>query len=113
MGIRARGEGTVYHRPDGRWTAQLRLEYGRRTTLYGRTKAEVQAKLRQLQRDRDQGVAVGAPSVSVANYLARWLDEAARLKLRPRTFASYSLNVRRLNPLIGRIRLNQLTPQVI
>ncbi|HEY2598431.1 MAG TPA: tyrosine-type recombinase/integrase [Candidatus Dormibacteraeota bacterium] len=91
----------------------MRLDYGRRTTLYGNTKAEVQAKLRQLLRDRDQGVAVGAPSVSLANYLARWLDEAARLKLRPRTFASYDLNVRRLNPLIGRVRLNQLTPQII
>ena len=64
-------------------------------------------------RDRDQGVLVGAPSVSVANYLARWLDEAARLKVRPSTFSVYSLNVRRLNPLIGRMRLNQLTPQVI
>ncbi|HEV2032644.1 MAG TPA: site-specific integrase [Candidatus Dormibacteraeota bacterium] len=113
MGKRGRGEGTIYHRPDGRWSATLRLEYGRRKTLYGRTRAEVQIKLRQLQRDREQGVIVGAPSVSVANYLARWLDEAARLKVRPKTFMSYSLNVRRLDPLIGRIRLAQLTPQTI
>src|ERR1700674_338361 len=113
MGKRGRGEGTIYHRPDGRWSATLRLEYGRRKTLYGRTRAEVQIKLRQLQRDREQGVIVGAPSVSVANYLARWLDEAARLKVRPKTFISYSLNVRRLNPLIGRLRLAQLTPQTV
>jgi len=113
MGKRGHGEGTIYHRSDGRWSATLRLEYGRRKVLYGRTRAEVQTKLRQLQRDREQGVIVGAPSVSVANYLARWLDEAARLKVRPRTFIGYSLNVRRLNPLIGRIRLAQLTPQAI
>jgi len=113
MGKRGHGEGTIYHRPDGRWSATLRLEYGRRKTVYGRTRAEVQTKLRQLQRDREQGVIVGAPSVIVANYLARWLDEAARLKVRPKTFIGYSLNVRRLNPLIGRIRLAQLTPQAI
>ena len=113
MGNRGRGEGTIYRRPDGRWSAQLRLEYGQRKTLYGRTRAEVQGKLRQLQRDREQGVAVGAPSISVGKYLARWLDEAARLKVRPRTFAGYSLNVRRLDPHIGRIRLAQLTPQAI
>jgi integrase len=113
MGKRGHGEGTIYHRSDGRWSATLRLEYGRRKTLYGRTRAEVQTKLRQLQRDRELGVIVGGPSVSVANYLARWLDEAARLKVRPKTFISYSLNVRRLNPLIGRIRLAQLTPQAI
>src|SRR5712691_4813854 len=113
MGKRGRGEGTIYHRSDGRWSATLRLEYGRRKTVYGRTRSEVQTKLRELQRDREQGVIVGAASISVANYLARWLDEAARLKLRPKTFISYSLNVRRLNPLIGRIRLAQLTPQAI
>lgn len=113
MGNRGRGEGTIYRRPDGRWSAQLRLEYGQRTTLYGRTRTEVQAKLRQLRRDREDGVVVGAPSISVGKYLARWLDEAARLKVRPRTFTGYSLNVRRLDPLIGRIRLAQLTPQAI
>jgi integrase len=113
MGNRARGEGTIYRRPDGRWSAQLRLEYGQRKTLYGRTRAEVQAKLQQLRRDREDGVVVGAPSISVGKYLARWLDEAARLKVRPRTFTGYGLNVRRLDPLIGRIRLTQLTPQMI
>ncbi len=113
MGNRGRGEGTIYRRPDGRWSAQLRLEYGQRKTLYARTRAEVQVKLRQLRRDREDGVVVGAPSISVGKYLARWLDEAARLKVRPRTFTGYGLNVRRLDPLIGRIRLAQLTPQAI
>ena len=113
MGNRGAGEGTIYRRSDGRWSAQLRLDYGARTTLYGRTRAEVQAKLRQLRRDREDGVMVGAPSITLANYLARWLDEAARLKVRPKTFASYSLNARRLIRLIGRVKLNQLTPQLI
>lgn len=113
MGNRGRGEGTIYKRPDGRWTAQLRLEYGVRKTLYGRTRAEVQAKLRKLRRDREDGVAVGAPSITLGSYLARWLDEAARLKLRPTTFQSYSLNARRLTALLGRHRLDQLTPQLI
>lgn len=113
MSTRGRGEGTIYKRPDGRWTAQLRLEYGVRRTLYGRTRTEVQNKLRQLRRDREDGVAVGAPSITLGNYLARWLDEAARLKLRPSTFSSYSLNARRLTALLGRMKLNQLTPQLI
>jgi len=113
MGKRGAGEGTIYQRPDGRWTAQLRLDYGVRKTLYGRTRAEVQTKLRQLRRDREDGVAVGVPSITVAAYLARWLDEAARLKVRPSTLESYTLNARRLAPLIGRIKLSQLTPQVI
>lgn len=113
MGKRGRGEGTIYRRPDGRWTAQLRLEYGVRKTLYGRTRADVQTKLRQLRRDQEDGVAVGAPSISLATYLARWLEEAARLKVRPSTFNSYRLNARRLATLLGRHKLNQLTPQLI
>jgi hypothetical protein len=90
MGKRGRGEGTIYHRSEGRWSATLWLD-GRRKALYGRTRAEVQTKLRQLQRDREQGVIVGAPSVTAANYLTRRLDEAARLKVRPKTFNSCSL----------------------
>lgn len=113
MATRGKGEGTIYRRPDGRWTAQLRVD-GARKTLYGRTQKEVQTKLLELRKAREQGVLVGAPSISVAQYLERWLTDAARLKVRPRTFESYRLNVNgRLIPLIGRHRLGSLTPQIV
>ena len=40
-----RGEGTVYRRPDGRWSGQLRRPGGGRQTVYGRTKAEARDRL--------------------------------------------------------------------
>ena len=44
---KARGnrEGSIYKRKDGRWAAALTLSTGRRRTLYGRTRAEVDQKL--------------------------------------------------------------------
>lgn len=40
-----RGEGTVYHRGDGRWCGQIRRPDGVRQTVYGRTEAEVRVRL--------------------------------------------------------------------
>ena len=47
MARRAKGEGAVYLRGDGRWEAQLRLGVGRRKSVYGRTRREVLGKLRE------------------------------------------------------------------
>src|SRR5439155_6211410 len=44
-------------------------------------------------------------------FLDQWLIECVRPRVRPLTFASYSLNVRNhLDPNLGHIRLDQLRP---
>jgi predicted nucleotidyltransferase len=43
--MRRRGDGTVYLRPDGRWSGQIRCSDGRRHTVYGRTREEASEKL--------------------------------------------------------------------
>jgi hypothetical protein len=43
---RARNEGTIYQRPDGRWCAQVRLT-GQRLTHYAKTQRECAARPRQ------------------------------------------------------------------
>src|SRR5207302_8961331 len=44
------------------------------------------------------------------DYLARWLEDTVRNSVRPKTYESYDLNVRRLRPLIGSIQLGSLSP---
>ena len=49
---------------------------------------------------------------TVAEFLDYWLHQSVKPRLRPLTFAGYEVNVRRhLAPLLGKIRLDRLTPQ--
>ncbi len=52
MAKRANGEGSIFRRKDGTWSAEAsyRDEDGRhkRRTVYGRTQAEVRAKLEEI-----------------------------------------------------------------
>jgi|SRR5919109_2462179 integrase len=113
MGRRAHGEGTIYQRSDGLWVAQLRLPTGERRTLYSKKKSVVQERLRTLRRAAEDGALPAREQrITVEEYLDRWLD-AARGSIRPSTYVSYELNVRRLKKLIGRVQLPALTPVMI
>lgn len=46
MARRGHGEGSIYQRKDGRWAATITLEGQKRKTFYGKTRKEVQEKLR-------------------------------------------------------------------
>ncbi len=43
---RGHGEGSVYQQTDGRWTAAITLENRKRKVFYGKTRKEVQEKLK-------------------------------------------------------------------
>src|SRR5262245_10229459 len=77
---RGRGEGSIYQEPDGRWTGVVSFGINpatgkrRRRKVHGRTKQEVQDKLRELQ-----GKGPGEPcKLTVAQFLTRWLENTAR-----------------------------------
>lgn len=116
MTRRGNGEGSIYKRRDGRWEARLDLGWtsgGRqRKSLYGRTRAEVIAKLARTQRAKEDGLAALDERTTVAGFLERWLEESARPALRPNSFVTYEGLVRNhLAPALGPIRLVRLTPQ--
>ena len=111
---RGRGEGSITRRADGRWMARVDLGWQdgkrRRKTLYGRTKREVQDKLRETLHRTEKGLPPVPEQETVGAFLRRWL-EIIRSQLRPRTHKSYEQVVRiHLEPGIGRVRLAKLTP---
>ena len=111
---RGRGEGSITRRADGRWMARVDLGWQdgkrRRKTLYGRTKREVQDKLRETLHRTEKGLPPVPEQETVGAFLHRWL-EIIRSQLRPRTHRSYEQIVRiHLEPGIGRVRLAKLTP---
>ena len=115
MARRGRGEGGITKRRDGRWMGQADLGWQdgkrRRKSLYGRTKSEVQAKLRETLHRKAHGMPPVPEQETVGTFLRRWLD-IKKEGVRQRTWARYEQIVRaHLLPNLDRIRLAQLTPQ--
>jgi integrase len=108
-GRRANGEGSIHPRGDGRWAASLSIGHGRRKHFLGHTRAEVAAKLAEALNDQHKGIRIVSSNQNVALYLDFWLN-SVKGSVRPRTYESYDLNIRRLKPLIGKTRLSALTP---
>ncbi len=111
---RGNGEGTIHRRKDGGWCAQYTVytDKGRkRKTLYGKTRAEVAAKLTNALSDREQGLVFDAGNLTVGRYLDRWLDDVVRDSVKPRTFERYEQIARaNIKPALGRIKLASLSP---
>ena len=110
---RGHNEGSIYRRKDGRWTAVLTIGSGRRKSYYGRTRAEVQAKLAPAAAALQTGL---LPPVSerqtVGQFLTGWLANTAKPSVRPATFRGYEGKVRtHILPGLGNVTLVKLTPQ--
>jgi integrase len=117
-------EGTVYERkvtqPDGAvkslgFAAQISLPNGKRRSIYGKSKKEVRAKLRDAQLDLQAGkLPLETSTMTVGEHLGHWLENAAKPNVSYHTYESYELCVRRrLAPRLGAIKLVQLQPRHI
>jgi integrase len=112
MKRRGNNEGSIYQRGDGRWAATVSVN-GRRITRYGRTRQEVSRRLRELQRDQDQGLPVVTARMLLKDYLAQWLENIQH-RVRLKTFEGYESLIRvHVTPRLGHIKLGKLTPEQI
>lgn len=109
MTRRGAGEGSIRTRKDGTFEARLVVE-GKRVSLYGDTRREVQQKLSASQRLAEQGKLLGQSRQTVSQYLDHWLSDHVALSRRPKTVESYQLNIKRLTTHLGTIRLDRLKP---
>ncbi|MDR7450136.1 MAG: site-specific integrase [Armatimonadota bacterium] len=113
---RGRGEGSVFRRRDGLWVGMVTVGYAdtgrrKRRAVYGRTKAEVLEKLVRLRHAALTGTLGDPARLTVASYLARWLDDAARPAIRESTYKTYEGLIRvHVLPRLGGVALARLTP---
>jgi integrase len=111
---RGSGEGTISYRNkeeryEGKYTIQT-SSGPKRKTIYGKTYAEVRAKLAKAIGERDAGLIFDAENLSVAEYLDRWLKVPATKNVRPSTYARYEqLSRKHLIPALGRMKLKKLS----
>jgi len=114
MGKRGNGEGSITRRKSGGWCAQYVVytsEGRKRRTLYGKTRHEVAAKLSKALADREGGLTFDAGSLTVGEYLTRWLLYSVRGMVRVSTYERHEQLFRcHIQPALGRLKLNSLTP---
>ncbi|GCE03525.1 tyrosine-type recombinase/integrase [Dictyobacter aurantiacus] len=111
---RGRGEGSIYQRKDGRWTAEISVEGGKSKFLYGKTRKEVQEKLKVALYEQQKGMLVTGPQQKVGQFLTHWLEDVHKQSIRSRTYERYEEIVRlHLVPGIGHHQLQKLSPQHI
>ncbi len=104
MTRRANNEGTIFRRKDGRWCGAYFVPRpgGRgyvRKYVYGKTRAEVHAKLTEVIRKVQQGKPVPVSRQTVKDYLNEWLEQVAVHRVRSSTLQGYRINVRSTSAL--------------
>jgi integrase len=105
---RAKGDGSVYRREDGRWVGEYDDLNGKRRYITGKTKSGVQAKLRKAIADKEAGIAAHSEHLTVGAYMDRWLD-AVKDTVCPGTFRPYEAIVRlHIKPTLGKTKLDRL-----
>ena len=114
------GEGDLRERSDGRWGGEGRAYVittdGReiRKSVYGKSWDDVHTKLTKLQADTMSGKRVASTSQTVGEYMAYWLEEHARHRVRIGTLAGSPWLIRMyLTPLFGKRKLTGLRPNDI
>ena len=113
---RANGEGNIRKRKDGRWEGRYTVGHDPETgkaiikNVLGKTQAEVKEKLKTAI-EENVGIDYGkAKSFTVGSWLEVWMENYAKIKLRPSTFkTSQGFLKNHIKPQIGSIPLAELT----
>ena len=109
---RGNNEGSISRRKDGRWEARYTIhtvDGPKRKVLYGKTRAEVSAKLTKAMADRDDGLVFDAGGSTVGDYLDRWLSDSVRGTVRESTYSRDKyLVTNHIKPALGRLKLTNL-----
>ena len=117
---RGNGEGSIYQRKTGQWAAVITVGIkpdGKpdRKFLYGKTRAEVAAKLREAQNNKDLGVMPTSGNVTLDRWITDWLEKKIRPGIEDRaTYIGYSNYVyNHIIPALGRYKIKDLTTKII
>ena len=113
---RANGEGNIRKRKDGRWEGRYTVGHNPETgkaiikNVLGKTQAEVKEKLKKAI-EENVGIDYGrAKTYTVGSWLEVWMENYAKIKLRPSTFkTSQGFLKNHIKPQIGGIPLADLT----
>jgi integrase len=115
---RGNNEGSIGKRKDGLWQASMTIGRDpltgklKRVFFYAKTRKEAADKLAKALRDKTQGSFVAPHKRTLGEWLDTWLWEYKRPRLRPITFDSYEMLIRRhVKPALGHLPLQETRPE--
>src|SRR3712207_5803259 len=102
---RGHNEGSWYQVPSGAWRAAITVHHpdGRVTRKYcqARTKQAVQRAVRAFKDREREGQPAAGPTLTLGQFLERWLREDVATHNAPGTHAAYGYEVKRVLPHLG------------
>lgn len=117
---RGNGEGSIYQRStDNRWLGAVTLGYNAnghqlRKIVSAKTRGEVVQKMRDLQRQIDDGLPAPDNTLTVAQLLTRWHDDVLRHQVAPNAASNYKgIADNHIVPTLGRKKIVNLTPSEV
>lgn len=109
---RGRNEGSIFKRTNGTWCAQVSVE-GKRISKYFKTKKEASDWLLEMRNKLKSGISLAGAQTTLAEYFSEYL-KANKTTIRPNTHFQYSQIVRQhILPMLGKIKLDELKPNII
>lgn len=106
MGRRAKGEGSIYRRKDGRWVGEYYDANGRRRYVSGKSKRDTSVRLARAIAERE----FDAQNLTLAEYLGEWLD-SIRGTMKVNSWRRHEINIRvHINPILGGVKFDRLNP---
>ncbi len=84
---------------------------GKRRYVSGKTKEDARNKKRQAMADADRGLVFDAGTLTLEEYLKRWLNDSVRGSVKPITHDSYEMLITKHVILaMGNVKISKLTP---
>jgi integrase len=114
MAKRAKGEGSIFKRSDGSWSAKIPI--GNTSSgsikyqyIYGKSQKEVKDKVDGIKGDVRNNNYAEPNKITVANWLDNWLNVVMKNNIKDTTWLIYESVIRNhINPTLGGIRLMNL-----
>ncbi len=112
---RGAGEGSIFQRGDGRWSATITVGHSSagkrlRKTVYGPTKRDVTEQLTRLQNQKLDGQLIAREKLTVADLCNRWLDHWTQNLTETSRKRYRDIVERFIKPRIGNVGLSKLRP---
>jgi integrase len=78
------------------------------------TRHEVKDQLTDALKDLKLGIPIVSEKQTVARFLAHWLEQVVKARVRPKTYRTYSDLVKlHISPALGEVPLGKLSPQKV
>jgi integrase len=114
---RGPNEGAIIDRTDteGRWEGRISLGWHngkrRRRSIYAATHGELLEKMAKARKDLKLGLPLTSDRETVGSFLARWLEDSARPRIKPRTYERFAELLRlHIAPELASVKLEKLSP---